>query len=123
MDKGRIIREGSPQELKDCCGGETQVKLRLFDRNQISRTSQLLQEISEGKVHIAESTGEISLPATGGTVTLSAVVDRLKGAGIQISEIGLQQPTLDDVFLAITGHTAEEEAEKTSTASKTLGKR
>ena len=110
MDKGKVIREGSPQELKDCCGGETYVKLRLFDRNQISKTSELLQDIARANVRISESTGEISIPAPDGTATLSAVVDRLKAEEIQISEIGLQQPTLDDVFLAITGHTAEEEA-------------
>jgi ABC-2 type transport system ATP-binding protein len=110
MDKGKVIREGSPQELKDCCGGETYVKLRLFDRNQISKTSELLQDIARVNVRISESTGEISIPAPDGTATLSVVVDLLKAKEIQISEIGLQQPTLDDVFLAITGHTAEEEA-------------
>jgi ABC-2 type transport system ATP-binding protein len=110
MDKGKVIREGSPQELKDCCGGETYVKLRLFDRNQISKTSELLQDIARTNVRISESTGEISIPAPDGTATLSAIIGRLKAEEIQISEIGLQQPTLDDVFLAITGHTAEEEA-------------
>jgi ABC-2 type transport system ATP-binding protein len=110
MDKGKVIREGSPQELKDCCGGETYVKLRLFDRNQISKTSELLQDIARANARISESTGEISIPAPDGTATLSAIIGRLKAEEIQISEIGLQQPTLDDVFLAITGHTAEEEA-------------
>jgi ABC-2 type transport system ATP-binding protein len=109
MDKGKVIREGSPQELKDCCGGETYVKLRIFDRNQISKTAEMLQDIARANVRISKSTGEISIPAPDGTATLSAVVDRLKTEEILISEIGLQQPTLDDVFLAITGHTAEEE--------------
>jgi ABC-2 type transport system ATP-binding protein len=110
MDKGKVIREGSPQELKDCCGGETRVKLRLFDRTQISKTSELLKDIAGANVRTIESTGELSIPAPGGTATLSVVVDLLKAEEIQISEIGLQQPTLDDVFMAITGHTAEEEA-------------
>jgi len=112
MDRGKVIREGSPQELKDCCGGENYVKLRLFDRNQILKTSELLRDIAGANVRISESTGEISIPALDGTATLSAVVGRLNAEAIQISEIGLQQPTLDDVFLAITGHTAEEEAKQ-----------
>ena len=82
------------------------------DLNQILKTSELLRDIAGANVRISESTGEISIPALDGTATLSAVVGRLNAEAIQISEIGLQQPTLDDVFLAITGHTAEEEAKQ-----------
>jgi ABC-2 type transport system ATP-binding protein len=118
MDKGKIIREGSPQELKDCCGGETHVKLRLVDRNQIFPAGELLKKIAGEKVIINDSTGEIRLPAFSGAAILTEVINLLTAAEIQIAELGLAQPTLDDVFLAITGHTVEDKTEKTLTASK-----
>jgi ABC-2 type transport system ATP-binding protein len=112
MDKGKIIREGSPQDLKDCCGGETHIKLRLVDRNQILTACEVLKRIAGDKVIINDSTGEIRLPALGGAAVLTDVINLLTTAQIQIAELGLAQPTLDDVFLAITGHTVEDKLEK-----------
>jgi ABC-2 type transport system ATP-binding protein len=112
MEKGKIIQEGTPQELKDCCGGETQVKMKLTDRSQTSRASELLAEIVKGKVNENGEMGEISFPAPEGTSVLADIVRKLDANGIVLAELGLTQPTLDDVFLAITGHTAEEDAEK-----------
>jgi ABC-2 type transport system ATP-binding protein len=116
MEKGKIIRQGSPQELKDCCGGETHVKMRLIDRNKIAQASEALRELSKDKLFSNQETGEISLPSPGGTVILTEVVRRLDAAGIELAELGLKQPTLDDVFLALTGHTAEEETLRTKSA-------
>jgi ABC-2 type transport system ATP-binding protein len=116
MDVGKIIREGSPQELKDCCGGETYVKVRLLDRSQLARARELLQTIAQNQVRQSESTAEISLPAPGGTAILMEVVSLLQAAGIQVAELGLTQPTLDDVFLALTGHSAEEATQKPNNA-------
>ena len=112
MEKGKIIQEGTPQELKDCCGGETQVKMRLTDRAQTSCTLELLKEIAKGKINENGEMGEISFPAPEGTSVLADIVRKLDANGIELAELGLTQPTLDDVFLSITGHTAEEEAEK-----------
>jgi ABC-2 type transport system ATP-binding protein len=112
MDKGKIIQQGSPQDLKDCCGGETQVKLRLLNRSQIQQTGELLKRIAGDKVIINDITGEIRLPATGGATVLTEVINLLTAAEIQIAELGLAQPTLDDVFLAITGHSVEDKMEK-----------
>jgi ABC-2 type transport system ATP-binding protein len=109
MEKGKIIRYGSPQELKDCCGGETHVRMRLVDRSKIAQASEALRELGKDKLFSNPETGEISLPSPGGTVILTEVVGRLDAAGIELADLGLKQPTLDDVFLALTGHTAEEE--------------
>ena len=59
-------------------------------------------------------TGEVSLPAIGGTSMLADVVRRMDSAGIALDELGLKPPTLDDVFLAITGHTTEKANEVTN---------
>ena len=111
MEKGKIIQEGTPQELKDCCGGENQVKMRLTDRAQTSHASELLKEIAKGKMNENGEMGEISFPAPEGTSVLADIVRKLDANGIELAELGLTQPTLDDVFLSITGHTAEEEAD------------
>jgi ABC-2 type transport system ATP-binding protein len=109
MDRGKILRIGSPQELKDCCGGETHIRLRLVNRNEASRAIENLKDLGDNKIYSDTATGEISLLALSGTVLLGEVVRRMDLAGIQVAELGLKQPTLDDVFLALTGHTAEEE--------------
>jgi ABC-2 type transport system ATP-binding protein len=109
MEKGKIIRQGTPQELKDCCGGETHVKMRLVDRGKIPKALEALRGLSQDKLFSRQETGEVSLPSPGGTMLLAEVVRRLDAAGIELAELGLKQPTLDDVFLALTGHTAEDE--------------
>ena len=105
MDNGKVIREGSPQELKDCCGGDTHVRIKLTDRSRTLEAVEALRELGKENVYGDPETGEVSLPAIGGTSILADVVRRMDAAGIILAELGLKQPTLDDVFLAITGHT------------------
>jgi len=109
MESGKIIRTGTPQELKGCCGGETRVKLKLVDPGKTKQAVSLLRELGGDQIYSVEETGDISLPSVGGMTILSDVVRRLDAGGIQMAELGLTQPTLDDVFLAITGHAAEAE--------------
>jgi ABC-2 type transport system ATP-binding protein len=115
MDNGHIIRVGTPAELKGCCGGETRVKLKLVDPGKTKQAVDLLSELSNSQITSDAETGDISLPADGGTAILSDVVRRLDGGGIQLAELALTQPTLDDVFLAITGHAAENAADTEKT--------
>jgi ABC-2 type transport system ATP-binding protein len=110
MDKGQVIREGTPQELKDCCGGDTHVKIRVLDRNRTLEAVEVLRGLGKDSVYGVPETGEVSLPAAG-TSTLADIVRTMDAAGISLAEFGLKQPTLDDVFLAITGQTVEEENE------------
>jgi ABC-2 type transport system ATP-binding protein len=121
MDKGKVLREGTPQELKDCCGGDTHVKLKLTDRSKIQEAIEVLRELGKKDIHGDPETGEISLPAVGGTSILADVVRRMDAAGISLAELGLKQPTLDDVFLSLTGHTAEKENEKDTDSKAPAG--
>ena len=107
MDNGKVIREGTPQELKDCCGGDTHIKIKVTDRTRTLEAVEALRELGKENVYGVPETGEVSLPAIGGTSMLADVVRRMDAAGIVLAELGLKQPTLDDVFLAITGHTTE----------------
>jgi len=111
IDKGKILREGTNQELKDCCGGDTLVKVRIADRSEILKASDALKELGGENLHSYPDIGEITLPAAGGTSLLPEVVRRLDAENILITELALKPPTLDDVFLAITGHSAEETKE------------
>jgi len=81
----------------------------LVNHVETTRAVEVLQQMGDHKIHSDVATGEISLPALGGTALLGEVVRRMDSAGIGVAELGLKQPTLDDVFLALTGHTAEEE--------------
>jgi len=72
-------------------------------------------ELGKDQMNSTPETGDISLPADGGTAVLSDVVRRLDAGGIQLAELSLAQPTLDDVFLAITGHAAENAADTKKT--------
>jgi ABC-2 type transport system ATP-binding protein len=120
IDKGKILREGTTQELKDCCGGETLVKVRIAERSEISRANNALKELGGEKLHSYPETGEITLPADGGTSLLPEVVRRLDAEKIVIAELTLKQPTLDDVFLSITGHTTEKNTEESPGPPNTL---
>jgi ABC-2 type transport system ATP-binding protein len=60
---------------------------------------------------VAEA-GEVSLPVVKGASLLAEVVRRLDAAGLEISDLALRRPTLDDVFLALTGHVAEADADE-----------
>jgi len=119
IDKGKILREGTNQELKDCCGGDTLVRVRIADRSEISKANNALKELGGDKLHSYPDIGEITLPSAGGTALLPEVVRRLDAEKIIIAELALKPPTLDDVFLAITGHPAEETTELKEDSSST----
>lgn len=123
IDRGRIIRTGTPAELKECCGGESRIILKVSDPGRTGETLEALKGIATEGRRIVPQTGEINFPAGNGSSSLFRVVERLRGTDIDIKELALKQPTLDDVFLAITGHTAEEEAGPAAPAQARAGRK
>ena len=109
MERGKIIRSGTPGELKDCCGGGARVNMRLADPAKTQQAVALLNDLDKDSMRSTPATGELSLSAGGGNSILSDVVRRLDSADIMLAELALARPTLNDVFLAITGPTAENE--------------
>jgi ABC-2 type transport system ATP-binding protein len=108
IDLGSVIAEGTPNELKDHIGGEV-LELQVADPTDTARATTTLQGVG-GEPQVDIKTGTIKIPvgSDGGTLLVD-VVRRLDEDSVKIGEIALHRPTLDDVFLKLTGHGAEEE--------------
>jgi oleandomycin transport system ATP-binding protein len=106
LDRGRVIAGGTPASLKAELGGQA-LHVRPLLRADVPRALALVGEL--GAAPVADATGEIVVPALEAAL-LRHVADRLEAADIPVAEIGLRLPSLDDVFLALTGHTAEDAA-------------
>jgi ABC-2 type transport system ATP-binding protein len=79
----------------------------------VPATASILGRISHEEVQVDEPTRRVTAAVTGGIDILGQVLQRLREGECGIVDIGLRRPTLDDVFLSLTGHSAEEVAEKT----------
>ena len=106
IDEGRLITEGTPEELKDKLGGSV-VELTVDDDTR-TRTMDTLRSVNGDEPVYDAGSKRISLPAPDGSATLIQVVRALDDAGIAPGDLSLRKPTLDDVFMTLTGHVAED---------------
>jgi ABC-2 type transport system ATP-binding protein len=107
IDTGRVIAEGTSDELKARVGGEM-LAIRVADRTTVGQAAGAVMALGPGGGTIDNNAGEINLPVgTDGTAILTEAVRRLDTEGVRLADIALRRPTLDDVFLALTGHGAE----------------
>jgi len=122
IDHGKAIAHGTADELKDQVGGE-RVELVVGSTSELGPAQQVLQQLASGPVGVDDHTRRLSAPVQGGASVLVEALRRLDAADIVILDVGLRRPTLDDVFLTLTGHAAEESAEparqQPSTAKET----
>ncbi|WP_327095390.1 ATP-binding cassette domain-containing protein [Nocardia vinacea] len=104
IDKGTVIAEGTADELKEKTGGSYCEVVPLVPA-QLGKAATALGDLVPAAV-LADLNGgdRISIPAPDGAATLSEALRRLDTAGIQLADIALRRPSLDDVFLSITGH-------------------
>ena len=107
IDRGTVIALGTADELKSQLGGE-QVEVRLPVGGDLPAAVRAAAGLGVGEPVVDERDRRLTVPVDGGTGDLRALLDRLDRAGIPVAEAGLRRPTLDDVFLALTGHVAEE---------------
>ena len=104
IDQGRVIAEGTPDELKDRVGGE-RLEVRLSDLSQAAVAVRALAPLSDEPPAVDGDT--VRLPVRRRQGVIVEAVRRLDEAGVGVDDLGLRRPTLDDVFLALTGHVAE----------------
>ena len=109
VDHGKIIARGTADELKAQVGGE-RIEVVVHDKADIQRAIEVLMRDCEGDCTVDEHTRRITAPAKAGAQALIQVVRDLDESGIGIDDIALRRPTLDDVFLSLTGHAAEQAA-------------
>lgn len=102
IDEGRVIAAGTSNELKDRLG-EDVVELRVGDRSRAPEIMELLRPLSAAEPRLDVETALIAVPVHHAAGTLAEFVRRIDAAGVEVVELSLHRPSLDDVFLALTG--------------------
>jgi ABC-2 type transport system ATP-binding protein len=108
IDHGQVIARGTGDELKAQVGGQ-RLEFTLGRVTDLAVVTERLRPLATEDPRSDEQTRRLSLPVRGGTEVLAEALRRLEGSGVEILDVGLRRPDLDDVFLTLTGHAAEEE--------------
>jgi len=108
IDHGRAIARGTSQELKRRTGGE-HLDIHLALIGDLPRVEAILRPFAIGAVRIDEQDALISIPVAKGVEVLGSVMAELSTQNVAIADIALRRPTLDDVFMELTGHKPQEE--------------
>jgi ABC-2 type transport system ATP-binding protein len=111
IDHGNVIAEGTSDELKDRVGGE-RLEVVLEDAAGAERAIAALAEMFDERATYDD--GVVRVPVRRHSGVIAQAVRRLDDAGVGIDDITLRRPTLDDVFISLTGHAAEEDAAATT---------
>jgi ABC-2 type transport system ATP-binding protein len=108
IDHGRVIAQGTSDTLKDQVGGD-RLEVVVENPAQVDEAAQALRSVATGEVTVNRADHRVVAPVVGGSLTLVDAVRSLDAAHVAIADVVLRRPTLDDVFLSLTGHSAEEE--------------
>jgi ABC-2 type transport system ATP-binding protein len=115
IDQGLVIAEGTPEELKSQVGGE-RLEIHLCDGDRGEEAVVALASIASDQPFLED--GTVRVPVAERRGTIAAAVRRLDEAGIAIDDIAVSTPTLDDVFLTLTGRAVEQETEEAEAQSR-----
>ncbi len=117
IDHGRAIARGSSDQLKAMIGGE-RVEVSVASPHDAETALIVLQEHSSGEVH--RDARMLTAPVSGGAETLTTILRALDARGVRLRDVGLRRPTLDDVFLSLTGHLATGDEDRAGEAKDRL---
>jgi ABC-2 type transport system ATP-binding protein len=102
IDHGRAVAAGTPAELKQRTGANV-IDVHVRHRRELSKAAESLARLSRSEVQIDEPTGRVSVGVEPGGDELMSALESLKADGVEIDDIALRRPNLDEVFLALTG--------------------
>lgn len=112
VDRGKIIAEGAAHELKSQLGGE-RLTIGVGQAGDLVRAGRVLlamvdESLRDSELQVDTHARQVTVPFPAGSTRLAEAIRNLDDAGLEITDVTLRRPTLDDVFLQLTGHTAEE---------------
>lgn len=102
IDHGRVIAQGTPAELKTLAGRDV-VEVHTHDATDLPRVAEALARLGEEEPRLDPNTRRVTVPVGGGTSAVSQAVRALDQIGAAVDDISLRRPTLDEVFLTLTG--------------------
>jgi ABC-2 type transport system ATP-binding protein len=103
LDAGTVIAEGTAEQLKERLGGDL-LEVRVTDAAQLAPAAAVLAEIAGSEPNVDPHQQRLTVPTKSGVELLLTAARRLQDAGIGLDDLGVRRPSLDDVFLALTGH-------------------
>ena len=106
IDHGKVIAEGTPDELKSMAGDDV-IEVHVAHLDDVDRAIEVLAPMSTGQPRVDRPTRSVAIPVDKGSARLLEAVRTMDTLGLEVSDIGLRRATLDEVFLSLTGRTAE----------------
>jgi ABC-2 type transport system ATP-binding protein len=103
MDGGQVVAQGTADELKDHLGGNV-LEVRVAEQRDLKRAAALMAGLASTTPRLDPDLNQISFPIQGGAKVLIAAGRALDDGGIDVEDLGIRRPSLDDVFLSLTGH-------------------
>ncbi|MFG3162193.1 ATP-binding cassette domain-containing protein [Streptomyces sp. NPDC048232] len=121
IDRGRSIADDTPDGLKNLVGGD-RVEVVVAERADLARAVKVVARVCEGEPEADEETLRVHAPVTDRVAALTEVARTLQDEGVAVEDIGLRRPSLDDVFLRLTGHRSDrsDRTDRTDRAEKEM---
>jgi ABC-2 type transport system ATP-binding protein len=107
IDHGRVVAAGTPTELKQRAGRNV-IEVHVRDRADLASVAAALAAVDHGQPQVEEATRRVSVAVEAGTDRLRDALQSLGAIGADVDDISLRPPTLDEVFLALTGQALEQ---------------
>ncbi len=117
IDHGRVVANGTPSELKQRVGGKV-IEVHVRNADDMPQVAQVLGRSGHGEVRIDQGTRQVGVTVEGGGRALMEALRAVEEAGVEVEDIALRQPRLDEVFLALTGQPDDASAATAGTSHR-----